>query len=311
MPLRPKSVAGVAARLGAFGREFLDAFDRVERVTASLTAFRPLPLSLSTITMTGTLDVGSLPVDAMRLAAELAQELGERLDFELDDACAKRRRGGGKCKGGPRAPDAGPDADAEPPPAGKRFRYQLPLKRRGKSLKLFHNGSVHATGCTSPLEFLEMVQALTRYVRDTGDLDIRLLDFDIQLINTMFGACCAVTGRPLTVAPAALLRRLAIDCRADFDTERHPSVKIPLMVDGRKCATVCVFQTGSVSIMGARRPAHVAMAYEMVCRALDAAAAQVCAPNPRLRVRTTTARAPLVLEQGYPAALYWCCSTDG
>jgi TATA-box binding protein (TBP) (component of TFIID and TFIIIB) len=291
----------VEARLEAFGREFLDAFHHVERVAASLTAFKPLPLSLSTITMTGTLDAKTLPVDAMRLAAELALELGEELDFALDDGgAAPGGTGGDKRKRRHAQGTGGTGGD-------KRFRYQLPLKRRGKSLKLFHNGSVHATGCTSPLEFLEMVQALTRFVRDTGDLEVRLLDFDIQLINTMFGACCHATGRPVTVAPGALLRRLASGSGADFDTERHPSVKMPLMVDGKKCATVCVFQTGSVSIMGARRPAHVAMAYEMACRALDACAAEVCAPNPKVRVRTTTARAPLVLEQGYPSALYWCC----
>ncbi len=289
--------AAAAGRVGAalerFGRGFLECFERINRVTEGLRRVRALPMSLSTITFTGTLSRAELPVDEMRLAAELAQELGDPLGFTVDCCCdaAKRKRGA-----------------AAP---GKRFRYQLPLKRNGKSLKLFHNGSVQATGCTSPLEFLDMMDALRGFMAAAGDLDAWLVDFDIQLINTLFLVTDPASGSPLTIAPGALLRRLAPDTRADFDTERHPSVKIPLLLDGPpgakvKVATVCVFQTGSVSIMGAKRPEHVALAYEMVCTLLDGCAADVCAPD-TARVRTTTAKQPLSLVDGYPLNLHSCC----
>ena len=280
-------------RLLGFSREFLEAFQHMNRVTEGLRHVATLPWSLSTITFTGQLSRGELPVEAMRLAATLAQELDDPLDFEVDCDLAKRKRG-------------------RDPPAGqgtKRFRYQLPLKRHGKSVKVFHNGSVHATGCTSPLEFLEMMDALLGFIRDTGGVEVALVDFDIHLINTLFLVTCRATHRPLTIAPKALLAHLGGG--ADFDTERHPSVKIAVKHPdtGAKVATVCVFQTGSVSIMGAKRPAHIALAYEAACTALDQCAAHVCQPDPSLAVRTTTAKNCLVLHEGYPFNLHCCCQT--
>lgn len=291
---------GVADTLGAFGREFQAAFQRINQVTSQVTRIRPLPMSLSTITFTGTLSSSSLPVDAMRLATELAQEMDDPLEFSVDCDMAKPAKR-------QKSSSAPAPAAAAAAPGGKRFRYQLPLKRNGKSLKLFHNGSVHATGCTSPLEFLEMMDALCVFMKDAGDVDAWLTGFDIQLINTLFVVTDPVTGRPMTIAPGSFLRHLGADTRADFDTERHPSVKIPLRVDDAKVATVCVFQTGSVSIMGAKRPAHLAAAFEMVCTALEACAAEVCVPDPKCTIRTTTAKHSLTLVEGYPFNLFSCC----
>lgn len=278
--------------LREFNAGFLRCFQRVNDVNARLRHIAPLPLSLSTITFTGTLSVRKLPVDEMRLAVEIAEDLDQPFEFQLDCDTVKRHKHKRQC-----AEDN----------SNKRFRYQLPLKRHGKSVKLFHNGSVQATGCKSPLEFLEMMQALAAFVADAGGVRAWLVDFDIRLINTLFLLSDPATGRPLTVAPGALLRRVPDRLRADFDTERHPSVKITLVTDdGAKGATVCVFQTGSVSIMGARRPANVAAAYEMVCDLLHGAAEEVCRPDaPALR--TTTAKQGLVLAEGYPFNLYACC----
>lgn len=295
------AAGGVSQRLGDFGREFRQAFRSINDVTGSMKHIRPLPMSLSTITFTGTLSSSSLPVDAMRLAAELAQEMDDPLEFSVDcdmTKPAKRQKNASTTTA----------AAARPAPqGGKRFRYQLPLKRNGKSLKLFHNGSVHATGCTSPLEFLDMMDALCVFMKDAGDVDAWLTDFDIQLINTLFVVTDPATCRPMTIAPASFLRHLGTATRADFDTERHPSVKIPLRIDDVKVATVCVFQTGSVSIMGAKRPSHLAAAFDMVCTALDACAAEVCVPDPKCTIRTTTAKHALTLVQGYPFNLFSCC----
>lgn len=296
--------AAVETKLMSMSRAFREAFGAINAMRERLVRIAPLPLSLSTITFTGKLSVGTLPVEAMRLAAEVeaallddddeADEVAFRVDCDVLKGAAKRARSG--------AAAAGP---------GKRFRYQLPLKRLGKSVKLFHNGSVHSTGCTSPLEFLEMASELTAFIEATGGpAGATLVDFDIQLINTLFLVTCPITGRPLTVSPGALLCQLnrgQSSARADFDTERHPSVKIPVMHGGSKVATVCVFQTGSVSIMGAKHPSHVAMAFETVCAALEACAPEVCAPDSRTTVRTTTAKQGLVLEEGYPFNLAACC----
>lgn len=289
------------AKLAQLGRAFRAAFARINAARERLRRIAPLPLSLSTITFTGRLNVASLPVESMRLAAEVLDAFDDdEREFRVDCDVLKR-----EAKRAARG--------ASKPPAAKRFRYQLPLKRGGKSLKLFHNGSVHCTGCTSPLEFLDMAQALTEFIETTGGpAGTVLLDFDIQLINTLFLLTCPRTGLPLTVSPGALLAHLNGGARgeavADFDTERHPSVKIPVLLDGRKVATVCVFQTGSVSVMGAKHPDHVAHAFELVCAALDECAGEVCAPDARAPMRTTTAKRGLDLDAGYPFNLAACCA---
>lgn len=278
--------------------EFLECFREINDVTGRLKHVGTMPLSLSTITFTGTLS-RHLPVEDMRLAAEIADELHSPEEraagFRVDCDLLKKRQ----------------KASAHAGDANKRFRYQLPLKRNGKSVKVFHNGSVHVTGCTCPLEFLEMMDALVDFVRDTAGeayAGVELTGFDIQLINTLFLVIDPATKRPMHIPPGRLARHASFRLRGvDFDTERHPSVKIPVHEDGRKVATVCVFQTGSVSIMGARSPRHVAKAFEVVCGALDSCAPDVCGPDPAVTMRTTTARNPLVLEHGYPFNLYACC----
>ena len=284
----------VGRRLGEFGREFLDSFQAINAVRERLRRISTLPVSVSTITFTGKLDCGGVPVEDMRMNAALAEEFGPPLEFSLDCDATKRR----KTAAGAAGAAAGP---------GKRFRYQLSLKRRGKSVKVFHNGSVHATGCTSPLEFLDLAAALLEFIEETGEVRARLLDFDIHLINVLFLVTCPRTGRPMTIAPKALLDHMGA-ARADFDTERHPSVKIAVRDDaGAKVATACVFQTGSVSIMGAKRPRHLALAYATVCEALEACAEAVCAPDPAAAVRTTTAKNALTLHAGYPLGPFSCC----
>jgi hypothetical protein len=246
---------------------------------------KPLPATISTITFTGRLSDERIRVEDIRLAAELAAEMSAEL---------------GGC-----LPEFDINATRVLTASRDGIRHQLPLQRRGKSVKLFHNGSVHATGCASPLEFLEVMEALSAFVLDNGNQSVSLVDFDIRLINALFVVTCPRTGRPLTVAPGAFASTLPT--QADFDTERHPSVKIPIMEGPDKVATVCVFQTGSVSIMGARSPRHVAAAYAAVCEYLDAAAPTVCAPDASRTMRTTTARQPMCMAEGYPFAATSCC----
>ena len=314
--------------------EFLKAFERINRVSRQLRHVRPLPPTVTTITFAGRLDSTCVPVEDMRTAALLAEGLGQALEFVVDDPPPRAGAGSGGFAS-----------------ASRRFKHQLPLKRRGKSVKVFHNGSVHATGCTSPLEFLETMAALVEFVRDTGAGAVRLVDFHVHLVNALFVMTCPSSGRPLVVPPGALMDALEVapvaleaapqaapkaapqaapqaapkaDPEAapqaapqaapkavsygppEFDAERHPSVKIPVHEGGAKKATACVFQTGSVSIMGARGAAHVALAFEVACRAVDSAAA-ACVPDRERVLRKTTAKHALYLDDGYPFNLKACC----
>lgn len=306
----------MAATLERFGREFRAAFEDVHEAMRSCRNVRPLPVVVPTITFTGKFDDTKLPVDVMRLAAELAAEMEEsdaedtagRLEFtlvgdEYGDGGKRRTTtdiergadGGLEVRGRPAQPRAR---------SAKTFRGQLSLKRRGKSIKLFHNGSVHVTGCGCPLEFLEVVEALRDFVRDTGGKCVNLTSFDIHMVNAMFTLTCPRTGRPMTVAPSALLRHLAVP--AFMDPENNPSVTVPHVVDGRKVATAFVFGTGNVNVLGAKRPAHMASCVRAVCAMLDEAAPRVCAPD-KVTMRTTTSKHGLTLSEGYPFSLLACC----
>lgn len=262
-------------------RDFHRTFERINDVRGSLRRVATTPPVVNTITFAGTLDTRCVPIEAMRLGLEIADGMCDPEDlghFTVDTETTRKKV------------------------SDKRFKYQLPLRRNNKSLKLFKNGSVHATGCTSPLEFLDLIDAMCRLVHDTTHHTVSLTSFDIHLINAMFSVVHPVTRRPITIAPNAFRKDVQ---NSDFDTERHPSVKVPVLHNGSKVATVCVFQTGSVSIMGAREPWHVAMAYELICSALDAS--EACTADKTKKIRTTTARHPLTLEHGYPFFMYACC----
>ena len=303
----------VATTLERFSREFRDAFDVTHEAMRACRHVKPLPVVVPTITFTGKFDATHLPVDAMRLAAELAEELEQPLAFAL---AGDAKRVAQRAKKKRRHDGAGAPtevADEEPATkrkaakrsSGKTFRCQLSLEKGGKSVKLFHNGSVHVTGCGSPLEFLALVEALREFMVDTAGVRARLLSFDIHMVNAMFTLTCPLTGRPMTVAPGALMRRLPV--RADMDPENNPSVKVPHIVDGCKVATAFVFQTGNVNVLGAKRPAHMASCVRAMCAMLDDAAPHVCAPD-KVALRTTTSKNGLVLSDGYPFPLLACCT---
>ena len=277
-------------KLDSYGRAFRDAFERIDAMRQRVTRIRTMPVSISTITLTAKLNVDSIAIEDVRLAVELAREMEASFEFNVDTICKSETT----------------RSHAKKRLCTRKFRYQLPLRRNGKSIKLFHNGSVHATGYTSPLEFVDAMMSLCALVRDACGMDVDLVDFDIQLINALFSVTCPSTGLPMSVAPRAF--REGMGGTADLDTERHPSVKFQVAEDdGKKLATACVFQTGNVSIMGAKQPGHVAQAFEVAVRALDETNDGVCSTDPNITLRTTTAKQPLVLVDGYPFATHACC----
>jgi TATA-box binding protein (TBP) (component of TFIID and TFIIIB) len=298
-----RAIRGLAPALDAtvdvVGADFRTAFNRIHGAMARCVYIRPLPVVITTMTMTGKMvlvdedgaacdNKRPLPMDKLnqvKLVLEIADAMDATYEFELaPPPSSKRKRG---------ASD------------GRSFRCQLSLVRNGKSVKVYHTGSVHVTGCASCPEFLAMMESLCAFFAETAGLRVQLASFDIQLINVLFTITCPHTGRPMTVAPSALHRRL--DVLADVDFENNPSVKIAHKIDGVKVATVCVFQTGNVSVLGAKRATHVAAAIEEVCGILDRAAPTVCTADANTRVRTTTSKQGMCLVDGYPHATIACC----
>jgi hypothetical protein len=139
-----------------------------------------------------------------------------------------------------------------------------------------------------------------------------LASFDTQMINANFLVCCPA-GHHVKLRPKRLRAELSRShLPADFETERHPGVKLVVCDDsGGKVATVMVFQTGSVQISGAKHPSHIAAAYADACTRLDAIVGElgtdVLVPAPS-ETRTTTAKQAFGITRGYPATLYNPCA---
>jgi hypothetical protein len=308
--------------------EFLDAFDAIARTVSGLRAIKPLPCSLSTCTFAGRLRFDDDAPDAEqesrfgRIVGGLYDTMDLMESMDDDGGCDFRL-----VRDAPADDDE--DQDQEQPAAGsrkraapakKKFHNQVSLRCDTKSIKLFKNGSVHGTGCPSPLLFFDIVDKFCGFLATIEDLPARmhLQSFHIGMINAMF-VINDRAGRLLKIRLEALTALAAQGSegdrgvgRAEQELELHPGVKIPLFpdpADRSKKITIRFFQTGSVSITGARKPEHVAMAHAHACRVLDDHAAAVCYPDTKTSLRSTTAKQRFDLVGGYVHNQFDACFT--
>ena len=287
------------ARCREIGAEFLGAMTRV--CASSRTdhvAF--LPLVVTTVTFTGKyfMPVAELDIDALRGAIEVDPFFADQLGLRLTPpATGKRKRDDVFVR------DVAHDR--------RRFLNQITMALGGTSVKLFYNGSLHVTGCASALAMADVASRMASLVAAYTDfaVNITLESMNVRMINAGTVAVRPTAGsgagRPMTFPPRALSQSLAsLGVDVDFDAERHPGVKLPIRVDGVRVATACIFQTGSVSIIGARDAASMAAAFEAAAMALNAC---IGLGTPVAAPRKTTGRKPFSLVDGYPANSYWAC----
>lgn len=305
--------------------EFLDAFDSIARTVSSLRSIKPLPCSLSTCTFAGRLGFGDDAPEAEqearfgRIVAGLydTMELLEGIDDGCEFALVRDADEDDATAGAHQTPTGSRKRTAPPK---KKFHNQVSLRCDTKSIKLFKNGSVHGTGCPSPLLFFDIVDKFCMFLETIEDLPARihLQSFHIGMINAMF-VINDPAGRLLKIRLEALTTLAAKESegdrgvgRAEQELELHPGVKIPLFPDPEdrsKKITIRFFQTGSVSITGARKPEHVAMAHAHACKVLDAHAAAVCYPDAKTALRSTTAKQRFDLVGGYVHNQFDACFT--
>jgi hypothetical protein len=317
--------AGDAVR--RLSREFLDAFDATARCADGLARVRPTPCNLSTCTFTGQLAFeGLAPEEAAAVFARIVHE--HKMELEM-----LRDLGGGadddfelslSCDEDDAEPPAGGGGSRKRKPAERkqRFAHQITFKCGTRSIKLFRNGTVHGTGCPSPVEFLDLVDQFVQFVdRSIGvhlPGQLALAGMQTRMMNAMFVATDRATGAILKIRPDALSRATP---RAEHETERHPGVKVCLFVArggravepadaaaaGAHKVTVRFFQTGTVSVTGAREPAHIAVAHDFACRLLDDHYDRVCRVDAKTSLRTTTAAKRLDLSAGYATNQFNAC----
>lgn len=311
--------------LDVMSQGFLDAFTAVEAVKRGLTAFACTPTVLSTCTFTGKLraegvaasDVPqrkafSYVVYEKRLELSMLGAMQADTEFRVD------------------ADDADPDDAVKtrkrPRPEKKAFDNQLCFRQGTRSLKLFVTGTVHVTGCSSPMAFVSLVGDFVDFLVTEGFVpdDVTgytLLEFTPVLINVGFALEPRRGPGIIKIRPQALAANIAASSttphlpapmtsgHVEYETERHPSVKLPIFLDAAatKKMTISFCQTGTVSVQAAREPAHIAAAFAYACALLEAAAESALRPCPEELLRKTTAKQGFRVCHGYLGAHFDAC----
>lgn len=310
-------------------RGFLDAFTAVEAVKRGLTAFACTPTVLSTCTFTGKLRAEGVPAsDAPQRKAFSYVVYDKRLELAMLGAMQADTEFRVDA-----VDDADDAADAaktrkRPRPEKKAFDNQLCFRQGTRSLKLFVTGTVHVTGCSSPMAFVSLVNDFVEFLAVEGFVPdavtgYTLLEFTPVLINVGFALEPRSGPGIVKIRPQALAASIATTTppatlqlpapmtagHVEYETERHPSVKLPIFLDAAatKKMTISFCQTGTVSVQAAREPAHVAAAFTYACALLEAAADLALRPCPEELLRKTTAKQGFRMCHGYLGAHFDAC----
>lgn len=229
----------VAAQANAVAAALDRALDSINGQTfAHLT---PTPAAISTMTITASLNVHRVCRTSVMLALILMEGDGP-LKLPESKKPAKRQR-------------------------TSVFFNQVTIRHGTKSVKVFDNGSMHVTGCTSPTEFLKISSAVCTLLGDvagieTSDGCVRVTGFNVQMINLNFGA-----GRQL------YLRELRDKCAArgytaSYDADTYPGLNVKIPVAARRI-TALIFKSGKIILTGAKTGEELEQAHAAIMAVLD------------------------------------------
>lgn len=218
--------AAAEAKAGRLAADLDEAMARINARSATR-------VTLSTMTITARTTAPKVCRDSMAIAAALVDG-----DGPLGPCASKRRKR-------PRA----------------TFYNQITLRHGSKSIKVFNNGTVHVTGCASIPEFSRVIGSVCKLMEDTAGIadTVRITDFDVQMINLNFSA-----GKPL------FLREMHDACAAQgfiasYDADVYPGLNVKLPVGGgQRRVTTLMFKSGKVIMTGAKSPAELDEAHEVI-----------------------------------------------
>ena len=155
---------------------------------------------------------------------------------------------------------------------GSVFFNQITMRHGTKSVKVFDNGSMHVTGCTSPTQFLEVAEAVCKFMGELAGIEtvdgsgvVRLTGYDTQMINLNFGVDTRLYLQQLCE------RYAAMGYVASYDSDTYPGLNVKLPVGDRR-VTALLFKSGKVIITGAKTAEELESAHAMVTGVLDSAA---------------------------------------
>lgn len=190
------------------------------------------PVKLTTMTITAMTNVKSVCRLALMMGAEMLDDCGK---LSISNGTKKRKRG------------------EEAPP--RSFYNQVTLTWNGsKSIKVFDNGRIHVTGCTSILEFMDIVSGVCDLVESTlGDTmrqrlgGVRVENFDIHLINLNFAVAIELG--------LEQLREMFVSRGhvASLDADVYPGLNVKLRIPGvTRMPSVLLFKSGKVIMTGTK-----------------------------------------------------------
>ena len=184
----------------------------------------------------------------------------------------------------------------------RKFKHQISFMLDKKSAKLFYNGTVHATGFSSLVDFLHMILMIAQFVDEMVDIRLKFDDFNINMINS--GTIVHTNNFPLSFPPKAVyLRAKQTGLEAIFDPERHPAVKLLLFDDARKVATAFIFGTGNIVIFGSRDTTYISKMFDVIVSLLE----DVSHLGTPSALRKTTVKKDFDISHGYLTSSYKLC----
>lgn len=188
------------------------------------------------------------------------------------------------------------------PPDVRKFKHQVSFMLDKKSAKLFYNQTVHATGFSSLVDFLQMMILIAQFVEESVDIRVIFDDFTIDMINS--GTVVQSNNFPLSFPPKAVYlhaRRAGLE--TFFDPERHPAVKLLLFDGSKKVSTAFIFGTGSIVIFGSRDTSYIYKMFAVVVNLLD----DISHLGTPTALRKTTVKKEFCVSHGYLTSSYKLC----
>jgi len=245
------------------------------------------PLTVSTMTITGKFKHASdaeLPIARIR------------------DALSACPPGEGLYLGGVKPPPKRRSTTVRDPPDVRKFKHQISFMFEKKSAKLFYNGTVHATGFSSLVDFLHMIILIAQFVEEMVGIQMNFDDFNINMINS--GTVVQNNNFPLSFPPKAVyMHAQRAGLEAFFDPERHPAVKLLLFEGSKKVTTAFIFGTGNIVIFGSRDTTYISKMFDVVVNLLS----DISHLGTLSSLRKTTVKKDFDISHGYLTTSYKLC----
>lgn len=150
-------------------------------------------------------------------------------------------------------------------PGHRAFNNQTTVTVESKSVKIFHNGSVHVAGCKSARDFQRALGIVCESLNQagivpppgSGSVEVRLIAVNIDMINISFSVSCHLGLVDL------LQHALRLGWVAYYDADVYPGLKIKIPTHcGDRPVTALMFKSGRIILAGAKSPQASRAAHE-------------------------------------------------